>query len=86
MLKLGKIYMLECMTETVKCCKIYIIRQIIPNIDNDNTFSEEIMSNTYTINLFVGLQFQPVASSTWTWWPLKEITRNEVSISKQYIL
>ena len=80
--------MLDCTIETVQRCKIYIrpIRQIIPNIDNDNTFSEEIMSNTYTINLFVGLQFQPVASSTWTWWPLKEITRNEVSISKQYIL
>ena len=44
MLKLGKIYMLECMTETVKCCKIYIIRQIIPNIDN--AFTEETMSNT----------------------------------------
>jgi len=40
--------MLDCTIETVQRCKIYIrpIRQIIPNIDN--TFTAEIMSNTYT--------------------------------------
>jgi len=33
------------MTDTVKWGKIYIIKRIIPNIDN--TFAKEIMSNTY---------------------------------------
>ena len=43
--------MFDCTTETAKHCKIYNIRQIIPNVDN--TFTEEIMSNTYTITLFL---------------------------------